>query len=273
VAGQAGPIKVETIMPDPVSVSRSLDILGTKPVAEAVQTLTKGAVDAAEALLSRICLPAAEELGSLLRDKVTGWRARNFISMMQKLEKRMGELNLPPTAHAHPRIVHTIMEQASYADDTEVQEMWAGLLASSCTQAGDDDSNLIFTNLLGSLTRLQAKVLRYACEQCGKEVAPGALIQANHLTVPFEKLCEIANEQDVQRLDRELDSLRGMGLTEGGLKPGHRADVLLTPTALALHMYVRCQGSRASPAEFFQLASPTAPGGDAASAPPIPTAP
>lgn len=49
-----------------------LDVLGIKPVAEAVNTVTKGTVEGASAFLSRICLPAAEEFGFLLQDKVRG---------------------------------------------------------------------------------------------------------------------------------------------------------------------------------------------------------
>ena len=45
-----------------MSDDKSLDILGIKPVADSVNRLTRAAVDGASAFLSRICLPAAEEL-------------------------------------------------------------------------------------------------------------------------------------------------------------------------------------------------------------------
>jgi hypothetical protein len=45
---------------------------------------------------------------------------------------------------AHPRVLHEIIENASWVDDEEVQAMWAGLLASSCTEDGKDDKNLIY---------------------------------------------------------------------------------------------------------------------------------
>ena len=55
--------------------SQSLDVLGIKPVGEAITTAVKGTVDGAAAFLSRICLPAAEEFGLLLRDRVSHLRA------------------------------------------------------------------------------------------------------------------------------------------------------------------------------------------------------
>jgi hypothetical protein len=230
------------------------DLLGIRPVAEAARDVTRTALG----LLNRICLPAAEEFGYLLQDKVRGWRARNFISIMQKVEKKLAESKVPEGASAHPRIVHSILEQGTWVEDSAVQDMWAGLLSSSCTEEGDDDSNLIFVNLLGNMTKLQAKVMRYACEQAGKVTTPAGLIHPQWFLVPLEKLCEVAQEKDVQRLDRELDSLRGMSLIEGGFSPHDQSVVNLTPSPLALHMYVRCQGSRLSPTEFFEPSVPPA---------------
>lgn len=66
---------------------KSFDIFGIRPLAEAINTLTKGAVDGAGAFLSRICLPAAEEFGLMLRDKVSSWRAKNAVAIIQKAEK------------------------------------------------------------------------------------------------------------------------------------------------------------------------------------------
>ena len=127
--------------------SKSFDLLGIKPVADAFHDVTKASLDAASAVLSRICLPAAKEFGLLLKDKMHNWRQRNLVAMTKKAEQKLADNKVPEGAHAHPRIVHTILEESGWVDDDMVQDMWAGLLSSSCTEAGDDDSNLIFTNL------------------------------------------------------------------------------------------------------------------------------
>jgi hypothetical protein len=235
-----------------------LDPVGLKATAETGKMLVEAGIDAAGAFLGRICLPFAEELGKYFQDKVAGWRALQFISIAQKTEKKLAEAKATESVHAPPRIVHAIVEQGSWIDDPAVQDMWAGLLSSSCTEDGDDDSNLIFVNMLGNFTKLQARVMKFACEEVKKTASPANLIQAGELNISFEKLCEIARESDLQRLDRELDHLRGMGLLEGGIDFDQRTIVDLSPTSLALHMYVRCQGSRLSPTEFFKLAQPPA---------------
>jgi len=62
--------------------------------------------------------------------------------------------------------------------------------------------------------------------------------------------------KDKHRLDREMDRLRDLGLLtpDSGFVADSPSNVAyLTPSALALHMYVRCNGSRASPVEYFNL--------------------
>ena len=181
----------------------SLDILGIKPVAEALKTVTKGAVDGASAFLSRICLPAAEEFGLLLKDRVHHWRAANLISITQIAERKMAASGATVGVHAHPRLVSSIIEQGTWIDDGEVQEMWSGLLVSSCTESGNDESNLLFVNLLSRLTTLQAKLLNYACKNIMKGCSVNGLIHTvGTLEVTMAQLSSIAEEPDLQRLDR-----------------------------------------------------------------------
>jgi hypothetical protein len=123
-------------------------------------------------------------------------------------------------------------------------------------ELGDDDSNLLFVNLLSGVTKMQAKILRFSCERAKKEATPNRLILARSLIVTLEQLVELTGEGDIQRLDRELDHLRALELLQegGGFESNDKnLSAQLTPTALALHMYVRCQGLRCSPLQYFGL--------------------
>ena len=131
--------------------------------------------------------------------------------------------------------------------------MWAGLLASSCSVTGDDDSNLIFINILSQITSLQAKIVNYACEKAEKEVSTnGLVVSASHLVFKVEKLIQVTGNSDFNRLDRELDHLRYLGVMRGGIHTNTES-VDLTPTDLGLQMFVRCQGSNESPIIYFKL--------------------
>src|SRR5438046_870375 len=99
--------------------------------------------------------------------------------MARKLEGMMADKKIPEGYHAHPRLVQKIINESSWVEDEFVQDMWVGLLASACTESGNDDSNLVFTNLLSSLTRIQARILNHACVNATKRTPDGQLIMAD----------------------------------------------------------------------------------------------
>jgi hypothetical protein len=236
------------------------DVLGIAPVARAVERVTDSVVGGAEALLERVCLPAAEEFGLLLRDKVSGWRQKNVLSTVVKAQPLLEEA-ASQNRHAPPRLIMETLNHASWAESEEVQAMWAGLLASSCTADAADDSNWIFINLLGQLTAMQARILKVACETAPKVLHPNGLIASEALYRTGNDLVALTGCTDVQRIDRELDHLRALGLIEFGFDTAGRhkeplADI--RPTALGLHLYVRAQGSLRSPIDYFGLITDTA---------------
>jgi len=235
-----------------VSNDNSFDALGLKAFGEATKIATQGSVDGAAAFLGRICPPAAEEFGLLLRDNVRAWRTENVKSMAKKAEELVGGR----TVHAHPRLVSSVVEESSWIDDQYLQDMWAGLLASSCTETGDDDSNLMFLDIVAKLTRAQSRLISWICENAPKYSSPSGLPFAKELTINIATLVRVSECDDVHRIDRELDHLRGLELIDGGFEigPGHSTpDAAVTPSSIALHMYVRCHGSRQSPVAYFSL--------------------
>lgn len=235
--------------------SKSLDILGIKPIADSLKIITQGAIEGASAFLSRICLPACEEFGLLLRDKVANWRNKNRVTILQQAEKMLASHPDADKKHAHPRLIAAILEQGSWIDNEEVQNMWAGLLASSCSEDGKDDTNMLFINILSQMTSLEAIILNKACQIAKKYVTRVGWVAAMPQRFGLDKLTQITGISDFYRLDRELDHLRSLGLISLGFHPESLiADV--TPTTLALQLYVRCQGYIGSPVEFFDLSQP-----------------
>lgn len=235
------------------------DVLGIAPYGEAVNTLAKGAVEGASAFLKRICLPAAEEFGYLARDRVHAWRINNTARMLQKAEDKLGA-GPASGKHAHPRLVCKAIHQSSWVDDDQVQDMWAGLLTSSCVEDGRDESNLIFMDLLSQLTSLEACVLDHSCNAATKKISLSGLVVAEGPQCSADQLLNRCSISDINRLDRELDHLRSLDLIHTGI-PVDSVERLvdLTPTPLALYMYVRCQGSSLSPIDYFGLALPDDP--------------
>lgn len=283
---------------------KSIDVFGVQPIAEAIRTVTKGAVDGAAAFFGRICLPAADEFGLLLRDRVAHWRTLNLVNIAQKTEAILEKQGDKENCHVHPRVIAGILDHGSWHDSDDIQQMWSGLLASSCTSDGRDESSLIFISLLGQITTAQTRLLNHICLAADKKLTLDGLMYAEEVMMSPDKLVRIWNDADLHRIDRELDHLRMIGLIHGGFAftteetvesmrqlkelqlltekikrkrelsakrvatpkeskepqeatvevPPLRAKV--KPTALGLHLFVRCQGHRGSPAEFFGLSGP-----------------
>lgn len=131
--------------------------------------------------------------------------------------------------------------------------MWAGLLTSSCSEDGKDESNLIFVNTLSQITSTQATILNYACENADKGITQAGWIESpGAFTVTLEDIVKLTNVSDFHRLDRELDHMRALELIEEGFDPDSTT-ANITPTPFALQLYVRCQGYLGSPLEYFGL--------------------
>jgi hypothetical protein len=210
--------------------------------------------ESAGSLLMKICGPFAEEYGPYLKDKFNNWRVKNFAKISQKTENKLEKSGGIGKRSAHPRMVFQVFEHGSWIDDDDVQEMWAGLLASSCTESGKDDSNLLFINLLSQLTTSEVKILNHACKNANKSISEAGWIHSLGFTVSLEELKRISGIDDHHRIDRELDHLQSIGLL--GAFSGFESKTTLAnvrPSAIALHMYTRCQGSLQSPVEFFGL--------------------
>ena len=235
--------------------NKSLDVLGLKPVADAVSTVTTATTAGVSAFLSRICLPAAEEFGLLLRDRVSTWRAKNAVAIAEKAEALFEALPNAGGRHAHPRIVGAVLDHGSWADEDDVRGMWAGLLASACTESGRSQENLIYVNLLAQLTTSQARILSFACLEARKGKYESGLIVAEYFAPTLDQIVAASGTSDIHSLDLEIDHLRGIGLLDGrsGLSPHKDRPPTITPSAIALQLYVRCQGYVGSPADFFKL--------------------
>lgn len=233
-----------------------VDILGLAPYGETLNTIAKGTLDGLGAFLSRICLPAAEEFGLLLRDKVSNWRANNAIKITQKAEKLLLERK-DEDLHGHPKIIMKIIDDGSWAEDDFIQNMWAGLLASSCSKDGTDETNLIFINTLTQLTKVEIMIVNFSCRNSIKKVTNAGWLMSEEFIIPLEKLIEITNVSDFHRLDWELDHLRTLNLIGDSAISGgfdsESTDADITPTAFSLQMFARCNGSTTSVIEYYDI--------------------
>lgn len=232
--------------------NQGIDLLGIKPISESINTVTQGVIDGASSFLGKICLPAAEEFGLLLRDRVSGWRAKNAVAIAIKAQELLSKQMEHTILSAHPRIIYESIEKGSWAENPTMQNLWAGLLASSCTRDGKDESNLIFITILSQMTSSQGVMLKYACETAKIGKSSAGWIIAEHFELEADFLKAITGISDLHQIDHELDHLRALELINGGFDPDSTI-ATVTPTALALQLYARCQGYVGSPLDYYEI--------------------
>ena len=232
------------------------DIFGIKPLGETAKIIASKSFENVESFLKIVCKPASEEFGLMLGDKIRHWRLNNIVSVLEKsqdkLEFRQNKLELKIS----PRIALGIIENASLTDSDDLQELWSGLFAASCNNNDDKDENIIFIDYLKSMTSTQAKILKYICENSTKIIYDNGLMICDQLILEVQKLKDISGIQDLHRLDRELDYLTHLNLIGQSIFDGGGGIKILdftanvTPTTLALNLFVRCQGYNDDP-QFF----------------------
>ncbi len=242
----------------------SKDILGIASYGEALKIAVEKGFGGAEAILSRICLPAAEELGLMFRDKVRYWRLNNIIRIINKSENKIDYINGQLELTAHPRVIKEIIENGSWCDDDGIQEMWAGILAATCNEKIGDDSNLIFVNTLKQLTKSQVKIINYICQNCKIRVDKNGLLYADHIEISFDELSAVVGSDNLQQLDAELDFLRSIELlmNDHSSFGGHGAGFVfgkdtitahLEPSPFAINLFIKGQGFKGQPKDYFKI--------------------
>jgi len=237
--------------------NKALDILGIKPIGDAINTTVTKSFEGIEGFLKRVCAPALEEVGLLLKDQVRQWRLNNIIRIIQKAQCKMEFRDEQLQIKAHPRVALSIIDNGSLIDNDEVQELWAGLFVSACTKDGQDDENLIFVDLLKQLTVVEAKILKYSCQGARKIHHTNGLLTGDEYEISCEELFGLTGIKDIHRLDRELDHLRsleliGHGIGNGGFSSTDDSLIAdISPTALALNLYIKSQGFNDEPVKFW----------------------
>ena len=231
-----------------------------KAVGRSIDKITDKSLSGIGSFLEKICMPVATEYGLFLQDKVKIWRADNIIKMLKKTKQILeNQKILDNNIQAHPFLVSKIIENSSWTTEDNIQNMWAGLLASSCTTEENDDSNLIFINILSQLTSMEAKLLNFICENSPLEIDEAGLVTGDYFKSNKEKLFEICETNDFYRIDRELDHLNTLGLVDGSFgfdQNNNEIDpstAYLSAEGLGINLYVRCQGTHKTPVEFFNI--------------------
>jgi len=208
--------------------------------------------------LSQICPAGAEEIGQLLRGRLSNHKVATAIEIVLKAQNLLAAERAAGELEADPQLVVRILEDGSCTNEDWLKHFWAGLLATSCTPDGKDASSRALVELFSQLTTFPIRILVVVCTRATKALAESGLIFANPLACKIDELTQTTGSRGLQT-ERDLERLCQLGLIEkrgaGSSTLLTSNDVLITPTSLALQLFAHCNGKRESLLEFYGLDS------------------
>ena len=105
--------------------------------------------------LQKLLGPTADYLGGELQE-FTKKRIENVGKIFSKAEEKLGE-NIETPGYVPPKVLKTIVNEASYCEDEVAVEYFGGILASSRTELGRDDRGARIAKILDGMSTYQIR--------------------------------------------------------------------------------------------------------------------
>ena len=165
--------------------------------------------ESAKGFLSKLIIPAIEEVGLLIRDPVMMWKFRNEVNMLNKAKAICEKNNINPKAISLKLLVR-LLSNAALEEDNEMQDKWA-ILLSNLADSEQNIENHVFPYILSQLSKNEFIVLEstYDAKQ--------------------NRIQQLENELDVFRMERpkkESELLKRIDEIDLKVKMENKDDVM-----------------------------------------------
>lgn len=197
------------------------------------------------AFLCRLSPSRQAESLKLVHDELayeSGEREVEILLSAEELVIRRGFESRPEVSL---EVIYRILQEGSRPSAPWVRRFWAGLLAASIPVGADDFKTLAYADLLSKLDSIQLRILTASCTRAGYTWDKDGVISPRHFICAAEDLKKITQQDDLSRIEHDLDRLYQLGLLEQTLKSDPFASIgeaNLTPTRAGLALYAECNG-------------------------------
>jgi hypothetical protein len=123
------------------------------------KALEKG-IDLAKDFLDKLIMPSVEETGLLLKDKVTLWRVRNQIRMLNQAELYIKKNNIS-TKTISLKLLSPLLDYSGLEEEEILQDKWA-ILLSNMVDSEQNIENHVFPYILSQLSSNEFQILENA---------------------------------------------------------------------------------------------------------------
>ncbi len=197
--------------------------------------------------LSRLCPSSdAKPLQSWTAD-MDEFRSKNMLKIALTAEKMLAGQPNGDKMHAHPQVVAGILKEASWHADDVLQQLWAGLLVSSCNEDGTDLSNMDLAELLVQVTKSQGHILVEAYKRYVEQMASLAGQGIPEVFITQEEMIGVTEMYDLYRNATDIAYIHGYGLIEKNFDfSTHSSQTTfdVTLTALGVRLLKACRADQ-----------------------------
>lgn len=219
-----------------------VDILGPLRLAEAT------------AFLTQICPSKADELRHLIRGGLGNLRVGNAVDIALHAESMLDQRPDSEQMRADAQIIFHILEDGSWADEEWIKQLWGGLLATSCSVDGKEETDTTLVDRFAQLAPVHVRLFKEACSRATKVNSDSGAVLSEPLICTVDELQKVTGSQSVAKIERDIHHLSALGLLEEGVRsrsllPPQEANI--TPSTLGLTVFARCSGHRGEVEDFY----------------------
>ncbi|WP_299228915.1 Abi-alpha family protein [uncultured Psychroserpens sp.] len=113
-------------------------------------TAIEKGIDLAKNFLDKLIIPAVEETGLLLKDKVTLWKFKNQVKMLNKAKSYCEKYNVNPKTISL-KLLCPLLDYSSLEEDEELQDKWA-ILLTNMVDSEQNIENHVFPYILSQIS-------------------------------------------------------------------------------------------------------------------------
>lgn len=193
----------------------------------------------------RLCPSRAKEPIHVLTGELDEARTKSMLEIALTAEKMLSEGPHAEKMHAHPHIVAGVLRDGSWEHDELTQRLWAGMLVSSCSEEGKDESNKEFVELLVQVSPAQAHILVEGCRRASEQTPGNHKASKWQIILTPEEMIQTTGMYDLYRNATDVNYLHHYGLVENTFDfttytPKKSFDI--TPTSLGMKLFEVCRG-------------------------------
>lgn len=120
-------------------------------------TVVEKGIDLVKNFLDKLIIPAVEETGLLLRDKVTYWKFKNQVRMLNKAKSYCEKNNISPKTISL-KVLCPLLDYSALEEDENLQDKWAILLA-NMVDSEQNIENHVFPYTLSQISSNEFELL------------------------------------------------------------------------------------------------------------------